>query len=92
MKKLQAYLHFYRGIFILPFIVSLCLVYYNIAFLVAFITKILIFGIIWFFKYIEDRKDKKYFFYYNLDIRKAPLFAFSFIIDFILFLILFKLL
>ena len=46
-----------------------------------------IFGVIWFFKYVEDREDKKFYFYYNLGITKFRLFLFSFLVDFIIFII-----
>ncbi len=87
MKKFQLYFSFYKNIFGLLLIVSLGLAFFNIAFPIVIMTKILIFSAIWFFKYIDDTKDKKFFFYYNLGVTKFGLFLYSFIIDFFLFVI-----
>jgi len=83
MKKTIALLHFYKSIFVLPFTLSIIPIFIapSIPFIVILFAKILIFGVIWFFKYIEDKEDKTFYFYYNNGLSKSILFLFSFSID-----------
>ena len=89
MKKTIALLHFYKSIFILPLVITFIPVFISsiIPFAVVILTKILIFGSIWFYKYVEDREDKKFYFYYNNGLTKTNLFLFSFFLDLIIALI-----
>lgn len=85
MKILKAYFHFYKGIFFLPLILSIILLIFSIPDFIIFLTKILIFGIIWGYNYLDDPQNKKLYFYFNLGIPKMKLYAFSFLVDFIFF-------
>ena len=85
MKKLKLYFLFYKTIFLPPIALAIfALLRYGEMFygVVALVTTSIL---VWFYRhFIDDRKQEKLYFYYNLGLTEIKLYGFVFCINLIL--------
>ena len=85
MKKIRLYFLFYKSKFTIPLAVGLFALYasrvLSFAILLLSITTL----VIWFYQYfINDKKKKSLYFYYNLGLTELQLYLFTFLLNTIL--------